>query len=291
VDFFVLDEADTILDMGFVSEVSQIITLLKVKRQNILLSATLSSRLRELSGELLTKPITIDLALASKIPHSIKQVCHPVESSKKLELLSYIIGSRNYKHVLVFVRKRELADEVSRELLISGLSSESIHGGKSPGARARVLSAFRAKRVRVLVATDIAARGLDIKELDTVISYDIPHIAQDFIHRIGRVGRAGREGLAITLISPQELIALKGVEQILGKKIVKKDISGYSPLLEIEDRQSSKKSNKKESKTEGAFGKKKSYTTSKKRKTTKRDGYKKSTSSKNRSNSRDKKRK
>jgi ATP-dependent RNA helicase RhlE len=274
VDFFILDEADTILDMGFLPDVSQIVHKLKDKRQNILLSATLSGRLKELSSKLLVRPTQIELAALGSTTNLIKQVRYSVLSDKKLELLSYLIGSRNYKQVLVFVRKKQLADEASQELRASGLSSAVIHGDKSSGARARALNDFKEKKIRVLVATDIAARGLDIKGLDVVISYDIPHITQDFIHRIGRTGRAGREGLAITLTSPEELVALKSVEQMLGKAIRVEVLDGYSPTIEIQSKGARKKSDEQRAKIAGAFGKKRGTTTTKKRKTTKRDGFK-----------------
>ncbi len=273
VDYFVLDEADTILDMGFVFEISKIIQELKSKRQNILLSATLSGRLKILSQELLHRPLQIELAAMGISADLVKQVRHPVEKEKKLELLSYLIGSRNYKQVLVFVRKKELADQVALELKASGLTTAVIHGDKSSGARTRALNDFRETKIRVLIATDIAARGLDIKGLDIVINYDIPHVTQDFIHRIGRTGRAGREGLAITLTSSDESVALKSVEQMLGKALRVEVISGYEPPVEPERKGARKNSNQKKIKTAGAFGKKKSTPTTKKRKTTKRDGF------------------
>ncbi len=273
VDYFILDEADTILDMGFVSEISRIIQELKSKRQNILLSATLPGRLKVLSQELLYRPLQIELVAMGNSADLVKQVRHPVEKEKKLELLSYLIGSRNYKQVLVFVRKKELADQVALELKASGLTTDVIHGDKSSGARAKALSNFREKNIRVLIATDIAARGLDIKGLDIVINYDIPHVTQDFIHRIGRTGRAGREGLAITLTSENESVALKSVEQMLGKALRVEMIPGYEPPAQPERKGARKNTNQNKVKTAGAFGKKKSVPTAKKRKTTKRDGF------------------
>ncbi len=274
VDYFVLDEADTTLDMGFVSEVSKIIQSLKMKRQNILLSATLPGTLKILSQELLDHPIQIELVSMGTTTELVKQLLHPVEKEKKLELLSYLIGSRNYTQVLVFVRKKEEADKVALELTQSGLKTAVIHGDKSSGARGRALNDFREKKIRVLVATDIAARGLDIKNLDIVINYDIPHVTQDFIHRIGRTGRAGRKGLAITLSSPDESVALKSVERMLGRALDVEVIPGYAPPQTPAKRGARKSSSDKKTNTAGAFGKKKSVTTTKKRKTTKRDGFK-----------------
>lgn len=274
VEYFVLDEVDTILDMGFRSEVSQIINSLKDRRQTILVSATIPHTLKELSREILHRPVNIEVSTMGDISSTIRQVLHPVVLEKKLELLSYLIGSRNYTQVLVFVRKKSIAQEVTNELIASGLKSATIHGDKSSSARSRALRDFVEQKVRVLVATDIAARGLDIKELDVVINYDIPHVTQDFIHRIGRTGRAGRAGLAITLSSSDESVALKSVERMLGKAIPIEVIDGYVPPMELNKKGARKKLNEKRPKVAGAFGKKRTKTTTKKRKTTKRDAFK-----------------
>ncbi len=277
VDYLVLDEADTILDMGFVQEVSKIIQYLPQRRQNVLISATLSGSVKRLASQILSKPKLIEVDSMGTSAASVTQIVYPVELDKKTELLSYLIGSRNYSQVLVFVRKKELADEVARELNLSGLKTSVIHGGRSSGERTRALEGFKTGTVRVLVATDIAARGLDIPSLSVVINYDIPHVTGDFIHRIGRTGRAGAKGMAITLISPPEMIALKDVERLIGKALPKERLEGYAPTVITEQRGARK--NKNEHKmTDGAFGKKrKSAGTapkSKKRKTTKRDAFK-----------------
>ena len=274
VNYFILDEADTILDMGFRNEVSQVIRELTPKRQNILISATLVGSLKELSQEILTRPLRIEMTPLGNTLSNIKQVLYPVEEDKKLELLSFLIGSRNYQQVLVFVRTKVEAQIVEKDLIASGLKTVSIHGDKSSSARSRALEAFKEKKARVLVATDIASRGLDIKGLDIVISYDIPHITQDYIHRIGRTGRAGRNGLAIILNSPKELVALREVERMLSKSIDKEIIDGYAPKLVPNQKGARKKVNEKKPKTAGAFGKKRDKKeTKKKRKTTKRDGW------------------
>ncbi|MCW8821456.1 MAG: DEAD/DEAH box helicase, partial [Sulfurovum sp.] len=200
VDYLVLDEADTILDMGFVHEVGKILQHLPQRRQNILISATLSGSVKRLAEQILEKPKLIEVDSMGTSASSVEQIVYPVEKEKKSELLSYLIGSRNYQQVLVFVRKKEVADEVSKELNLSGLNTAVIHGGKSSGDRSRALEGFKEGKIRVLVATDIAARGLDIPTLGVVMNYDIPHVTGDYIHRIGRTGRAGAKGLAITLI-------------------------------------------------------------------------------------------
>ena len=273
VEYLVLDEADTILDMGFLHEISEILSLLPSQRQNILISATLTGSVKTLSNKILKKPLLIEVDSSSSTCSSVKQIVYPVTQEKKSELLSYLIGSKNYKQVLLFVRKIEIADIVTKELVSSGLSSLAIHGQKSSGARSRALQSFKDGNVRVLVATDIAARGIDIPELDVVINYDIPHVKSDYIHRIGRTGRAGREGLAITLISPEEYHSLGDLERLLGRAIPKEYLDDYAPPRETKISKGAK-SNTKKPRTHGSFGnKKKNPRTGKKRKTTKRDGW------------------
>ena len=275
VKYLVLDEADTILDMGFVHEVTQILSLLPQNRQNIFISATLSGSVKRLADQILQRVKLIEVDSMGTSAKNVKQVIYPVEKERKIELLSYLIGSRNYPQVLVFTRKKLEADEIVKELNLNGLKTSVIHGDKSTGARSRALSDFREGKVRVLVATDIAARGLDIPTLMTVINYDLPHVVGDYIHRIGRTGRADVEGLAITLISPKEEIALKDVERLMGKKIDREIIKEYAPII-TEAQKKARKSSKETKKTDGAFGKKKSKTkVQKKRKVTKRDGWSK----------------
>jgi len=277
VDYLVLDEADTILDMGFVHEVSKILQHLPSRRQNVLISATLTGSVKRLAEQILQKPKLIEVDSMGTSAHSVEQIVYPVEKEKKMELLSYLIGSRNYNHVLVFVRKKEVADEVAKELNLSGLKTAVIHGGKSSGERSRALEGFKEEKIRVLVATDIAARGLDIPTLGVVMNYDIPHVTGDYIHRIGRTGRAGAKGLAITLISPTEMVALKDVERMLGKMLPQEKLDGYAPKVILAQKGARKNKNEHKN-TDGAFGNKKKKTAfipkSKKRKTTKRDAFK-----------------
>jgi len=293
VDYLVLDEADTILDMGFVHEVSKILQHLPQRRQNVLISATLSGSVKRLAEQILQKPKLIEVDSMGTSAHSVEQIVYPVEKEKKSELLSYLIGSRNYKHVLVFVRKKELADEVAAYLNTTGLKTAVIHGGKSSGERSRALEGFKEEKIRVLVATDIAARGLDIPTLGVVMNYDIPHVTGDYIHRIGRTGRAGAKGLAITLISPTEMVALKDVERLIGKTLPQEKLEGYAPKITVTQKGARKKSNEHKN-TDGAFGKKKEKTTfapkSKKRKITKRDAFKAYDAAKQKSDKKDKKR-
>ena len=277
VDYLVLDEADTILDMGFVHEVGRILQHLPKRRQNVLVSATLSGSVKRLAAQILTKPKLIEVDSMGSSADLVTQVVYLVEKEKKSELLSYLIGSRNYQRVLVFVRKKELADEVAKELNLSGLKTSVIHGGKSSGERSRALEGFKDGKIRVLAATDIAARGLDIPDLSVVMNYDIPHVTGDYIHRIGRTGRAGAKGLAVTLISPDETVALKEVEKLMGKQIPKERLEGYAPKEEIVQK-GARKNTKVYRRTDGAFGKKSkkssTFSSTKKRKSTKRDGFK-----------------
>ena len=293
VDYLVLDEADTILDMGFVHEVSKILQHLPQRRQNILISATLSGSVKRLAEQILQKPKLIEVDSMGTSAHSVEQIVYPVEKEKKSELLSFLIGSRNYKQVLVFVRKKELADEVASYLNMTGLKTALIHGGKSSGERSRALEGFKEGKIRVLVATDIAARGLDIPTLGVVMNYDIPHVTGDYIHRIGRTGRAGAKGLAITLISPKEMVALKEVERLIGKTLRQEKLEGYAPKVILTQKGARKKTNEYKN-VDGAFGKKKTKSTvapkSKKRKTTKRDAFKAYDAAKPKVDKKDKKR-
>ena len=275
VAYLVLDEADTILDMGFVHEITKLLSYLPIKRQNVLISATLSGSVKRLAEQILHRPKLIEVDSMGTSARSVKQIIHPVSRELKTELLSFIIGSKNYKQVLVFVRKKQEADEVAKELNLSGLKTFVIHGDKSSGVRARALEAFKEGKTRVLVATDIAARGIDIPSLEVVINYDIPHVTGDFIHRVGRTGRAGKEGLAITLLSPKEEVAMRDVERLMGKAIEREEIEGYTPKVEKAQR-GARKTTEIKKRTDGAFGKKKSSSspTKKKRKVTKRDGFK-----------------
>ena len=293
IDYLVLDEADTILDMGFVHEVFKILKSLPLKRQNILVSATLSGSVKRLAEQILIKPKLIEVDAMGTSAHMVEQIIYPVELEKKIELLSYIIGSRNYKHVLVFVRKKELVDKVAKELNLWGLKTAVIHGEKSSGDRTRAINGFKEEKIRVLVATDIAARGLDIPNLSVVINYDLPHVTGDYIHRIGRTGRAGNRGLAITLLCDTEMAALRDVERLIGKKIPQERLEGYAPKVVTEQRGARKKVDEKRS-IDGAFGNKKKKSSvapkSKKRKTTKRDGFKQFDAEKPKPDKKDKKR-
>jgi len=261
VRFLVLDEADTIMDMGFIREVEQIIDLLPPKRQTILFSATMTGAVKRLSEKILNKPLLVEVDNLSPADLTIRQIVHPIEKERKSELLSFIIGSNNYPQVLVFTRTKIIAEEVSQHLKESGLPCATIHGDKKHGARDRALKDFRSGEIKILVATDIAARGLDIDDLGVVINYDIPHIPNDFIHRIGRTGRAGKNGVAITLLSTTEQISWRKIETMLDKKPERIVVKGFGETVSKETIKTRGKSLTKETskpkKAAGAFGNKK----------------------------------
>lgn len=261
IEFLVFDEADTIFDMGFIREVEQIIDLLPIKRQNMLFSATMTGAVKQLSEKILKKPLLVEIDNLKAADMTLRQVVHPVEKERKKELLSYLIGSNNYPQVLVFTRTKAEADEVSADLTASGLKNVVIHGDKKHGARDRALNEFREGKIRILVATDIAARGLDIEGLDVVINYDIPHVSTDYLHRIGRTGRAGNDGLAITLLSSGEHISWKKIITMLGKNVETILVPGFEPPAEnglVKTRgKSMSKENEPKGRTPGAFGHKK----------------------------------
>lgn len=215
IEFLVLDEADRMLDMGFIPDVREIVSLLRKRRQNLLFSATFSQDIRRLASGILTKPVQVEVAARNTSPHEVRQETHLVNMEHKQAHLSYIIGSRRWEQVLVFTTTKLSADELTKQLRLDGLVTETIHGDKTQGARARALEGFKEGRVRVLVATDIAARGLDIDKLPHVVNYDLPKAPEDYVHRIGRTGRAGNEGLALSLVSHEEFGLLKDIEKLI----------------------------------------------------------------------------
>jgi ATP-dependent RNA helicase RhlE len=215
------------LDMGFIRDIKQIIKELPKKRQNLLFSATFSQEIRDLAKGLLNNPVSVEVATRNTTADRVEQLVMPVDKLRKRELLSEQIGKGNWRQVLVFTRTKHGANRLAKQLNGDGIETLAIHGGKGQGARTKALSDFKAGKIRVLVATDIAARGLDIDKLPHVVNYELPHVAEDYIHRIGRTARAGHDGTAISLVCVDELKLLKDIEKLLGSEIKKEYVSGY----------------------------------------------------------------
>jgi ATP-dependent RNA helicase RhlE len=229
LEILVLDEADRMLDMGFIRDIRRVLALLPKQKQTLFFSATFSEDIKKLANELLQKPALIEVARRNTAAESITQVVHPVDKNRKRELLSYLIGFNNWKQVLVFTRTKHGANRLAKQLSDDGLPSDAIHGNKSQAQRTKALADFKAGKVRVLVATDIAARGLDISQLPHVVNYELPNVPEDYVHRIGRTGRAGNEGEAMSLVCVDELKLLRDIERVIKREIPKTVIDGYEP--------------------------------------------------------------
>ncbi|MEO1035253.1 MAG: DEAD/DEAH box helicase [Pseudomonadota bacterium] len=233
IECLVLDEADRMLDMGFIRDIRKIMKVLPKERQTLLFSATFSQDIRRLATDLLKSPAKISVATNGKPAEGIDQVVYPVDRQRKRELLSHTIGSQNWRQVLVFTRTKHGADRLAKQLEADGLSSMAIHGNKSQAARVRALQAFKTGKVRVLVATDVAARGLDIERLPHVVNYELPQVPEDYVHRIGRTARAGHQGSAVSLVCVDEHKLLADIEKLLQAKISRTIVPGYEPDTRI----------------------------------------------------------
>lgn len=261
IDTLVLDEADTMLDMGFVADIEKVVGELTHLKQTILCSATLGPNVKKLSSSLLKNPKIIEVKVTERVNENIKQIAYPVMLEKKLAMLSYLIGSQNMSQVLVFCKTKALAEEIAKNLKLDGLMAVTVHGDKTHGARVKAIQQFKENKVKVLVATDVAARGLDIEDLYFVINYDLPFMPIDYLHRIGRTARAGKNGVAISLLDEFDMAVLHKIEKYVGEKIPKLELEGFEVGDKIKMLSKKKivetKEDSKRKKIAGAFGNKK----------------------------------
>ena len=233
LEVLVLDEADRMLDMGFIHDIRKILNLLPKHRQNLMFSATFSKQIRDLAKGLVNDPIEISVSPRNTAVESVDQWIHPVDKKQKAALLTQLILDNRWQRVLVFSRTKHGANKLTRQLESAGIHAVAIHGNKSQSARTKALAEFKSGKIHILVATDIAARGLDIDQLPQVVNFDLPNVPEDYIHRIGRTGRAGATGQAISLVSADEFIQLSDIEQLLRQLLARKLVEGYEPVHEL----------------------------------------------------------
>ena len=229
LEIFILDEADRMLDMGFIHDIKRVIGFLPQKRQNLLFSATFSDDIRKLAKGLVNNPVEISVSPRNTTAESVSQTLYEVDKTKKSIVLSTLIQDNDWKQVLVFVKTKHGANRLVKNLDARGIRSAAIHGNKSQGARTKALAEFKAGQIQVLVATDIAARGIDIDQLPQVVNFDLPHVSEDYVHRIGRTGRAGNDGHAVSLVCNEEFKLLKDIEKLIKKEIPRLTLKGFEP--------------------------------------------------------------
>ena len=227
IEFLVLDEADRMLDLGFIDAIKKVAEYLPVKRQTLLFSATYSKSIKELADELLDHPRRIEVARRNIAADAVIQAVYEVERSRKREMISFLIRQGGWNQVLVFARTRYGADKLTEELLYDGIKAAAIHSNKSQSIRTRTLTEFKRGELRVLVATDVAARGLDIERLPHVVNYDLPQVPEDYVHRIGRTGRAGENGIALSLVCPEERPLLAAIEKLLTYAVPRRTLAEF----------------------------------------------------------------
>ena len=243
IEILVLDEADQMLDMGFIHDIKKIANLLPDRRQNLMFTATFSDSFRSLAMNLAEKAIEISVTNDNETGENINHYIHPVDKSRKAELLIELIKTKKWDQALVFTRTKHGADRLQKQLDKVNINSKAIHGNKTQNNRMKALEAFKNNKIQILVATDVAARGIDIKRMSQVINFDVPTVAKDYVHRIGRTGRGGDMGEAITLVSADEFRLLRDIEKLINKKLERVEIEGFEPehVVSIQDKPNTKR--------------------------------------------------
>ncbi len=233
LEVLVLDEADRMLDMGFIHDIRKILSKLPAKRQNLLFSATFSDEIRQLAKTIVHNPVEISVSPRNTTAETVKQWICPVDKKRKGPLLIELIKKHDWQQVLVFTRTKRGANQLTKHLEEAGIHAAAIHGNKSQGARTKALAEFKTGKIRILVATDIAARGLDIDQLPQVVNFDLPNVSEDYVHRIGRTGRAGADGQAVSLVSADEFDSLAGIERLIKQIIPREFVDGFEPTHDL----------------------------------------------------------